>query len=96
MSDADSDESYEATHRWDVMLRGRALTAETEVARLRVLASRWQEIVSAPSFEAAVTIAANAYHETECVYAIELKRLREGIAPEPIDPVNEWESGDVK
>ena len=51
-----------------------------EVNRLQDLSNLWQSVVSAESFEAAVNVMAQAYHETECAYRTERDALVATVA----------------
>ena len=59
-------------------LAPRSLLAEVE--RLRELSHRWQAVVYAKSFEAAVSIEVRAYHDDECLYQIERDALAATVA----------------
>jgi len=58
----------------------RVREGKTDVERLLALSSLWQAVVSAESFEAAVNVMAQAYHETECAYGAERDALAATLA----------------
>lgn len=71
---------YAAVHELAVTLaetERRLREAEDEMARLRALSARWQEVINAPVFMQAVEAEAHAYHETACIYR---QRLAEAVA----------------